>query len=57
MRWLLIVLIVSLCALLLATGGLAWHIWRQHRKTPVPDRELSGAEVHEESGIESEEAP
>jgi uncharacterized iron-regulated membrane protein len=55
MRWLFIVLIVSVCALLLASGGLAWHIWRQHRKAPV--LEQSGAEVHEESEVESEEAP
>jgi len=57
MRWLFIALMVSVCALLLVTGGLAWHIRRQHRNAPVPEREHSGGEVHQESGIESEEAP
>jgi len=46
MRWLLIVLIVSVCALILATIGVAWHIWRQHRK---PAGSASGPAFHEES--------
>jgi Flp pilus assembly protein TadB len=29
MRWLLIVLLVSLAALLFASAGVAYHIWRQ----------------------------
>ena len=32
MRWLLICLIVSVLALLLAGAGLARHIWLQHHK-------------------------
>jgi hypothetical protein len=59
MRWLLIVLIVSVCALVLASGGVAWHIWRQHAKLrrsgtggPRPDTFALG-----ESEIETEEAP
>lgn len=32
MRWLLIVLLVSLAALLIATGGVAYHIWRQRSR-------------------------
>lgn len=32
MRWLLIVLLVSLVALLVASAGLALHIWRQRTR-------------------------
>jgi hypothetical protein len=32
MRWLLIVLLVSLAALLFAAAGLAHHIWRQRSR-------------------------
>lgn len=32
MRWLVIVLLVSVAALLLASGGLAHHIWRERKK-------------------------
>jgi uncharacterized iron-regulated membrane protein len=53
MRWLLIVLVVSVCALIFVSAGVAWHIWRQHRKPAVP----LVPTVHEENEIESEEAP
>jgi hypothetical protein len=53
MRWLLIVLVVSVCALIFVSAGVAWHIWRQHRKPAVP----LAPTVHEENEIESEEAP
>jgi hypothetical protein len=53
MRWLLIVLVVSVCALLVASAGLALHIWRQHKNPSAP----AGTAAHEESDIESEEAP
>jgi hypothetical protein len=32
MRWLLMVLLVSLAALLIAAAGLAHHIWRQRTR-------------------------
>jgi Flp pilus assembly protein TadB len=32
MRWLLIVLLVSLVALLVAAAGGAWHIWSQRAR-------------------------
>jgi hypothetical protein len=32
MRWLMIVLLVSLVALLMAAAGLARHIWVQHEQ-------------------------
>jgi hypothetical protein len=32
MRWLMIVLLVSLAALLVAAAGLARHIWVQHER-------------------------
>lgn len=32
MRWLIIVLLVSLLAMLLAAAGVALHIWLQHLK-------------------------
>jgi hypothetical protein len=53
MRWLMIVLIVSVGALLVLSGGLALHIWRQHKRPA----ELTEASVREESDVESEEAP
>jgi len=52
MRWLLLVLVVSVCALIFVSGGVAWHIWRQHRKLVTPQ-----TSAREESDIESEEAP
>jgi hypothetical protein len=60
MRWLLIVLLVSICALIVASAGVAWHIWRQHAKSR---RNATGRGDHfdrvvfEESDIEREEAP
>jgi hypothetical protein len=49
----MIALIVSVAALLIVSGGLALHIWRQHQKPAG----RAGTSVHEESEIESEEAP
>jgi hypothetical protein len=34
MRWLMILLLVSLVALLVAAGGMARHVWQQHKKLP-----------------------
>ena len=36
MRWLMLVLLVSLGALLVAVGGLARHVWLQHRRPRPP---------------------
>jgi len=52
MRWLLIVLAVSVCALLAASVGLGMHIWRQ-RRTAGASAESA---AHRESDAESEEA-
>jgi hypothetical protein len=52
MRWLLIVMIASVGALVLVSGGMAWHIWRQHarlRRTGASRH--SGPTTHEESDI------
>ncbi len=50
MRWLIIVLLVSLGALLFAAAGVARHIWLQRTK---PRDELSTAhEAAEESDLE-----
>jgi hypothetical protein len=58
MRWLLIVMIASVGALVLVSGGMAWHIWRQHAKVRRTEAgEHSGARAHEETEIETEEAP
>jgi hypothetical protein len=58
MRWLLIVMIVSIGALVLASGGMAWHIWRQHAKARATGAgRPPGPRAHEESDIETEEAP
>jgi hypothetical protein len=51
MRWLMIVLLVSVCALVLVSGSLALHIWRQQKKSA----RVSQASVHGESDVESEE--
>jgi hypothetical protein len=53
MGWLLILLIVSVCALLIVSAGVALHIRRQHTRPDVP----AEASVREESDVESEEAP
>jgi uncharacterized iron-regulated membrane protein len=53
MRWLLIVLVVSVCALLVASAGVALHIWRQHRNPPA----ATEASARADNDIESEEAP
>jgi cytochrome c biogenesis protein ResB len=38
MRWLMVVLIVSLVGLLIAAAALARHIWLQHaRARPLPE--------------------
>jgi hypothetical protein len=58
MRWLLIVMIASVGALVLASGGMAWHIWRQHaRLRDSGAGSLPGPRAHEEIDIETEEAP
>jgi hypothetical protein len=58
MRWLLIVMIASVGALVLVSGGMAWHIWRQHAKSRgIGAGHQSGPRAHEESDIETEEAP
>jgi hypothetical protein len=48
MRWLMLVLLVSLVALLIAAGGLAHHIWREHtRRHAKPPAEKEDAETEE----------
>jgi len=36
MRWLLIALLVSLAALLIAAAGGAWHVWLHRSHGPKP---------------------
>jgi hypothetical protein len=56
MRWLLIVLLVSVCALIIASAGVAWHIWRQHaRPRRIEQARHADRLIHDE--IETEEAP
>ena len=50
MRWLLIVLLVSLLALLVAAAGVAYHIWRQ--RTRHGDESPAAAEPAAESELE-----
>jgi uncharacterized protein (DUF58 family) len=53
MRWLMIVFLVSLAALLLAAAGLARHIWLQRARVKArasiinPRPEANGPEVNE----------
>jgi hypothetical protein len=59
MRWLMIGLFVSLGALILASAGMAWHIWRQHsqlRQTRL-GKEHPAILIPEESEVETEETP
>ena len=53
MRWLLIVLLVSLGALLLAAAGLARHIWLQRTK-PRDELPVAALEPAEEPDLEVE---
>ena len=59
MRWLIIVLLVSVGALLIASGGMAYHIWRSRKKRTLKSsgstESLSGKT--EETDVETEEAP
>jgi sialic acid synthase SpsE len=50
MRWLMIVLLVSLGALLLAAAGVARHIWLQ--RTKPRDERSAALEPAEESDLE-----
>lgn len=57
MRWLMIVLLVSVGALLIASGGVAHHIWRAHteRKRKGPNSAESAPGKTEETDVETEE--
>jgi hypothetical protein len=50
MRWLLIVLLVSLVALLFAAAGLAHHIWQQRNRQG--SKSSAAIEPAEESDLE-----
>ena len=54
MRWLIIVLLVSVVALLAASAGLAHHIWQERRKRGYTGQTLGRTDDVE---IETEEAP
>jgi uncharacterized membrane protein len=53
MRWLLIALLVSLAALLIAAVGGAWHIWLQRSKLP---RSLAGRQAPDSASRPAEES-
>ena len=50
MRWLMLAFLVSLVALLIAAGGLAHHIWREHKRRHAE----APAEKHD---VDREETP
>jgi len=54
MRWLMIVFLVSLVALLAASAGLAHHIWQERRKRGHTGRTFGR---NDDVDIETEEAP
>jgi len=54
MRWLMIVLLVSVVALLAASAGLAHHIWQEHRKRSRTSRAPGPTE---DVDVETEETP
>lgn len=56
MRWLIIALLVSLVALLVASAGVAHHVWREHKRrkqAPAPMAKIENPSMNPES----EEAP
>jgi hypothetical protein len=57
MRWLLIALLVSVCALIIASAGVAWHIWRQRAKSRRSEPDAGHADTSAHDEIETEEAP
>jgi hypothetical protein len=57
MRWLLIFLLVSVCALIIASAGVAWHIWRQRPKSRLAASGDNHADTVAHDEIETEEAP
>jgi uncharacterized iron-regulated membrane protein len=56
MRWLLLVLLVSLAALLIAAAGVAHYIWAQRRRSRHKPSAGAGAapDSAEETDIETE---
>jgi uncharacterized iron-regulated membrane protein len=56
MRWLLLVLLVSLAAMLIAAAGGALHIWAQRRRSRFRPSAGTGAvpDPAEETDIETE---
>jgi hypothetical protein len=48
MRWLMYALFVSVAALLIASAGVARHIWRRHKQA----EEASAQRVEEETQVE-----
>jgi hypothetical protein len=55
MRWLMIVLLVSLVALLMAAAGLARHIWVQHER--IRSKPAAGAGEAPDSASAPTSAP
>ncbi len=51
MRWLMIALLVSVVALLIASAGVAHHIWREHKRRRAPQTPDKAGDT------ETEEAP
>jgi hypothetical protein len=54
MRWLMIALLVSVTALLVASAGLAHHIWQERRKR---GRARITPGIVEDVEVETDEAP
>ena len=51
MRWLMIALFVSVAALLIASAGMARHVWRRHKQTEQTQEPQSAEEeIHTEEG-------
>lgn len=51
MRWLMIALFVSVAALLIASAGVARHVWRRHKQAEQAQAPHSTEEeIHTEEG-------
>jgi hypothetical protein len=60
MRWLMIVFLVSLVALLVASAGVVHHVWREHTKrkrAPASPEKSTNPGMNPGTNPDTEEAP
>ena len=60
MRWLMIALLVSIVALLIASAGVAHHVWRERKKrrqAPASAKKAMDLKANLKTDPDTEEAP